>query len=285
MKLENLENGYIKVNMAREGNWDCASLDSVKMLECVLPFRVEKEENCLLYHVGTYISLAEYLNMKELSLEEAKGIFLSCIECFERIENCGGMTGNIISDVYYTYIDPVTMELRFLYCPLLVELHPDNLKELMKKLLLVMRTKDAEMLIGSIANIVANMPRREEEITIFRDCVLNLKDNIRIIEKKVEVERVVEKIIEKPIKQKSYIGKNITAFAAVYTGALIFLPILLEDVVGTELVSAPKLMNVLLCMVAILISTIYSIWSSKKTKDKVVVTMQPQEPQKEKADL
>ena len=282
MKIEEQGKGYLNVKLQHEGTFDFVVLDKIKSLECILPFQIRAdEENSISYHIGEFITLIEYLNMKVLSFEEVKGIFLSCIEGFERIEQCGGHSANIVEDLYHIFIDPVTREIHFIYCPVAIELNPNSFCNLMKELLFTVQTQDAEMILGVVAENISIIQKKEDDIGILKNSIQNITGNVKIIEKKVEVERIVEKVIEKPVEKSNNFGKKLTTCSVIYLFSMIFLPMLLSNYLNSNLLTRPGLINIMLCIGSILLSVIIMLVTEREEQDdKIVVTMQSQEKMK-----
>lgn len=282
MKVEAQGNDYLKISLFQEGKLDYTAFTTLSTLECLVPFsQVTEEENRVLYYLGNYIPLAEYLNMKKLSFEETKRLFLVCVNTYENVREAGGNEGNIGIDLNYVYVEPVTKQVRFLYFPTVVTINPDSFRLLIKDILFFIQTENAEMLLGSVVDTIGHWADREMELEKFKAKVMSVESNVKVVEKEVEVDRIVEKIIEKPKKYKSNIGGNLVFYTFVYTFAMIIMPALLANFVDSSLIAGPQLINILLCLSAILATVFYSF--KKETgyiDDKVVITMQPQEKKK-----
>lgn len=276
MKIEKLEEKELRVSLSHEGKLDFSVLDTMKSLECILPFQyLAEEENSIRYYIGDSISIIEYLNMKELSFDEARDIFLACADSFLRIEKCGGICGNVIDNLYYVFINPVTRDLRLLYCPVEVELCPEAFRNVMRDLVFAMRTKDAEMLLGTVVEKLSDFSREENTIETFINAIQTVKENVKIIEKKVEVDRIMEKVIEKQVEKEHNTGREIAIFSLIYFLSMIVLPFGFAQFMDSALVAAPALLNILICLCAIFIRAAW-VMKKGKRKDKMIVTTQPE---------
>lgn len=279
MKVEEQGNDYLKINLFQEGKLDYAAFTTLSASECFVPFsQVTEEENRVLYYLENYIPMAEYLNMKTLNFEETKRLFLACVNTFENVRNAEEDEGNIVADVNYVYVEPVTRQIKFLYLPTVVTINPDSFRTLLKNILFVVQTENAEMLLGSVVDVMRHFQDKETDLERFKECVLSVDSNVKVVEKEVEVDRIVEKIIEKPKKYRSNMGESLVFYTLVYIFAIILLPALLANFIDSSLLAGPKLLNILLCLSAILATVLYSLKKETGYKDdKIVVTMQPQE--------
>lgn len=282
MKVEEQGSDYLKVSLFQEGKLDYAAFTTLSAVECFVPFsQVTDEENRVLYYLENYIPMAEYLNMKTLNFEETKRLFLVCVNTFENVRKAGENEGNIMTDLNYVYVEPVTRQIKFLYLPTVVTIHPDSFRTLLKNILFVVQTENAEMLLGSVVDAMRHFQDKETDLESFKECVLSVESNVKVVEKEVEVDRIVEKIIEKPKKYRSNMGESLVFYTFVYTFAMIILPALLANFIDSSLLAGPKLINILLCLSAILATVVYSFKKEIGYKDdKIVVTMQPQEKKK-----
>lgn len=282
MKVEEQGSDYLKVSLFQEGKLDYAAFTTLSAVECFVPFsQVTDEENRVLYYLEHYIPMAEYLNMKTLNFEETKRLFLVCVDTFENVRKVGKNEGNIVADLNYVYVEPVTRQIKFLYLPTVVTINPDSFRTLLKSILFVVQTENAEMLLGSVVDVIRHFQDKETDLERFKECVLSVESNVKVVEKEVEVDRIVEKIIEKPKKYRSNMGESLVFYTFVYTFAMIILPALLANFIDSSLLAGPKLINILLCLSAILATVVYSLKKETGYKDdKIVVTMQPQEKKK-----
>ena len=282
MKVEEQGNDFLKINLFQEGKLDYVAFSTLSSLECLLPFsQVTEEENRVSYYFGKYIPLAEYLNMKKLSFDETRRLFLVCVNTFENVREAGGNEENIVTDLNYVYVEPVTRQVRFIYLPTVVTVNPDSFRKLIKEILFFIQTENAEMLIGSVVGCVGRLADKDMELKNLKRRVLSVESNVKVIEKEVEVDRIVEKIIEKPKKYKSNTGESLLFYTFVYTFAIIIVPALLANFVDSSLIARPQLVNILLCLSAILATVFYSLKKETNYKDdKIVVTMKPQEKKK-----
>lgn len=276
MKIENQGEEYVKINLAQEGVLDYDIMEKIKHIECVLPFRCTEEKNTVLYHKGKNISLLEYMNLKTLDFQETRGIILSIIECFEQVEKAGGKLSNILDSLYYVYIDPVSQAVQVVYCPVVLELSKDNFYNMMKHLISGMNTRDAEMILGTVVGVLGEIPHNEDVHIVLKERLSQINSNVKIIEKKVEVDRIIEKVIEKPKKDKSYEGKNYITYTVLYFISMIVFPMLCSGFVSDAFVAKPAILNILFCLIALIVSGIVTILRERGKKDeRVVVTMQP----------
>lgn len=281
MKVEEQGNDYLKISLFQEGKLDDTAFVALSDIECLVPFSQDTEENRVRYYLENYIPLAEYLNMKKLNFEETKRLFLTCVDTFENIREAGGNDGNIVVDLNYVYVEPITRQIKFLYLPTMLTINPDAFRTLVKDILFSIQTENAEMLLGSVIDTMRGLQDKDTELERFKEHVLSVEANVKVIEKEVEVDRIVEKIIEKPKKYRSNMGENLVFYTFVYTFAMIIIPALLANFVDANLVAGPKLINIFLCLLAILATVFYSLKKEVSYKDdKVVVTMQPQEKKK-----
>lgn len=282
MKVEEQGNDFLKISLLQEGKLDYAAFTTLSAIECFVPFaQVTEEENRVLYYLENYIPITEYFNMKKLNFEETKRLFLACVDTFENIRKVGGNEGNVVVDLNYVYLEPVTRQIRFLYLPTVVTINSDSFQSLVKDILFLVQTENAEMLLGSVVDTIAHMHDKETDLKKFKECVLSVESNVKVVEKEVEVDRIVEKIIEKPKKYRSNIGESLIFYTFAYTFAMIILPALLANFVDASLIVGPELINIVLCLAAILATVFYSIRKEISYRDdKIVVTMQPQEKRK-----
>lgn len=286
MRIEECGADFLKISLLQEGTIDKTSFEKIKYLDCILPFDYDesKEENRIVYQIGNYITVKEYLNVKVLNFTEAKDFFLAWIMAFESVQQSGGKCSNLVTDTERVYIDPITRQLRFLYLPVLIEVNPDNFKEALKNLLFSVHVKNAEALLGLIVEIIEEYNGEGADVyRKLKEAVYKAEKNVKVVEKKVEVERIVEKIIEKPQKQKKNIGKNLVVYTILCTFSMVILPLLLSNVIDSSLLAKPHLMNVLLCLLTILIADLYIVRMDKKGVDnKMIITMEPQKNSEEK---
>lgn len=282
MKVEEQGNDFLKISLLQEGKLDYAAFTTLSAIECFVPFaQVTEEENRVLYYLGNYIPITEYFNMKKLNFDETKRLFLACVNTFENIRKVGGNEGNLVVDLNYVYLEPVTRQIRFLYLPTVVTINPDSFQTLVKNILFLIQTENTEMLLGSVVNIMAHLQDKETDLKKFKECVLSVESNVKVVEKEVEVDRIVEKIIEKPKKYRSNMGESLIFYTFIYTFTMILLPALLANFVDSSLLAEPELINILLCLAAILVTVFYSFKKEISYKDdKIVVTMQPQDKKK-----
>lgn len=285
MKIEIKDSEYIKLNLSQEGRLDVDSWEQLQNLECILPFsKVYNEDNNVGYQIGKRISLVEYLNMKELNFQETRGLLLSFVNGFEQVELAGGKSFNIMEDLHQVYINPVTQELRFLYVPVELELYAGNFKKMLRELLFLMRTTDSEMLLGMVADMIGTVTATQGEmVSALKERLLKTTSNIKVVEKEVEVDRVVEKIIERPVINKNDGIKRLLFYTTLYTINMVLMPMLLSHFLSSGLLAKPQLLNFLLWFLTILISMIVEFTRETSEKnDKTIVTLQPQENDKNK---
>ena len=74
MKILVQEEDQLKLNFHTEGKLHAKDIENMPYVESVLPFQKEDAET-IIYNWKGYISLVEYLNVKELQFEDTKGIF------------------------------------------------------------------------------------------------------------------------------------------------------------------------------------------------------------------
>lgn len=278
MKIENIGNGYLRVTFHQEGMINEKTLGDMKLLECILPFERDKDvKHSMLYYTGKYIPLVEYLNKKVLDLEETKGIFLSCINSFERVTESGLLAGNLITELYHIYVEPITQELRFIYCPVNFELDGENFPSMLRDIVFAIKTQGTELLLGTILVELWQNNRSNRNYKKWQECICKTEDNIQVVEKKVEVDRILERTIERTVEKKQYpLG-----YLVIYNSFSLFLigvvPMLLAEQISSDLVTRPGLINILLFFLNILLSlTFVALWNRKKTKDRTIITTEPQ---------
>ena len=279
MKIEERGTNFLKISLLQEGTIDKVSFDRMKHLDCILPFEyVYNEENRILYRTGNYIPLAEFFNIKTLNFTEAKGLLLSWIMAFESVSRTGGKCGNLVTDMDYVYIDPVTGQLRFIYLPVLIEIKNNNFRNALKELIFSIRVKDAEILLGMVVEQLGKIGTDDAQLyEDLRECINKADQNVKIVEKEVEVERIVEKIIEKPQKQKRNIGRNLVGYTILCSLSMVILPLLLSNVIDSSLLSKPHLIKDLICLLTILLGHLYTLQIDKKNIDnKTIITMEPE---------
>lgn len=282
MKILVQEEDQLKLNFHTEGKLHAKDIENMPYVESVLPFQKEDAET-IIYNWKGYISLVEYLNVKELQFEDTKGIFLSILTGFEQVQNAGGRLENIWSDVQHIYIDPITIEIRFIYLPVEIDVDLDSHKHTLQNVMFHMHTKNAEMVLGIVADMLGNAYRYEAFLPKLKEKLTTTNDNIKIIEKKVEVDRVMEKVIEKKVVENKKMGEGLVVYTLLFTSLLILFPLFLENYIDKELLSKPELLNICFCLLAILFSSIYTIRKEKKRiDDKMVVTLQPLKEENEK---
>ncbi|MCI8410769.1 MAG: hypothetical protein HFJ09_16155 [Lachnospiraceae bacterium] len=281
MKIENIGNGYLRVTFYQEGMIDEKKLGDMKLLECILPFQRDKDvKQSMLYHVGNYIPLVEYLNKKVLDLEETKGIFLSCINSFERITESGLFAGNLITELHHIYVEPVTQELRFIYCPVTFELDGENFQNMLRDIVFVMKTQGAELLLGTVLADFWRTNRNDRNYEKWKKCIYQIEDNIQVIEKKVEVDRILERTIVRTVDKKQYPLGYLVVYNTLSLFLLVVAPMLLAERLSGDLVTRPGLVNILLCFCNILLSVILTIWMNRrKTTDRTIITTEPKKKQ------
>lgn len=277
MKIENIGNGYLRVTFNHEGMINEKILGDMKLLECILPFQKDKDvSQGMLYHIGNYIPLVEYLNKKVLDLEEVKGIFLSCINGFKQITMSGMMAGNLLTQLHHIYVEPVTQELRFIYCPVNFEMDGDNFLNMIKELVFAMKTEGAEFLLGTVVTDFWQNSRGDIDYEKWENRIRQIEDNIQIVEKKVEVDRVLERTIERRVDRKQYPFGYLAAYHSVSLLLLVVVPMLLAERVGGDLLTRLGLINILLCFFNVLLSVLFVIfWNHKKVKDRTIITTEP----------
>lgn len=275
MKILVQEKNCLKLNFHTEGKLNAKDVENMPYVESVLPFQKE-DAHTITYNWEGYISIVEYLNVKELQFEDTKGIFLSILTGFEQVQNAGGRLENIWDDVQYIYINPITTEIRFVYLPVEIDMNLDSHKNILQKIMFHMHTKNAEMVLGIVADILANAYRYDAFLPKLKEKLTVTSDNVKIVEKEVVVDRVVEKVIEKKVVESKKSGENLVVYTLLYTTLLVLLPMFLSNYVEEELMSKPGLLNICFCLFAILFSSIYTLGKEKKRMDdKMVVTLQP----------
>lgn len=280
MKVEEQGENYFILNLLQEGKLDHTALEKLQSEECLLPFElVDSERKCVRYHVGNYIPLKQYLNMKELNFSETKDLFLSIISNFEKIKNSGGKQANILEDLYYVYINPVSLEYRFVYLPVVLEVNPDNFLCMMKEILFLLQSNDAELVLGCVVDAIR---AGDNCMAHLKQRLFTVDSNVQVLEKTVEVDRVVEKTIEKQVSKRENLGESIAVTAIIYAFDMILLPFLLCDYLEPDLLATPKIINNLLCLFAILSSSLWAMSRARRImkKEKMVVTMEPQKKEK-----
>lgn len=281
MKIENIGNGYLRVTFDQEGMVNEKTVGDMKLLECILPFQRDKDvKQGMLYYIGSYIPLVEYLNKKVLDLEETKGIFLSCINSFERVTEAGLLAGNLITELHHIYVEPVTQELRFIYCPINFELDGENFQNMLKDIVFVIKTQGAELLLGTVLVDFWQNSRSDRNYNKWKKCIYQIEDNIQVIEKKVEVDRIVERTIERTVERRQYPLGYLVAYNSISLFLLVVVPMLLAEQISGDLVSRPGLINILLCFLNVLLSMVFvALRNRKKAKDRIIITTEPKKRQ------
>ncbi|MBQ5558552.1 MAG: hypothetical protein IIT46_02065 [Lachnospiraceae bacterium] len=282
MKIESQSKTELLLNLVNEGKMDYSIFSKLQNLEFIVPFYPDKNaDNRISYHFGNYISLAEYLNVKNFGFDDAKELLLLCARGFWRIREAGGNIANIMPDINYVFVEPVSRELKYIYLPVFLEINPDSFQKMIKQVLFVAKIENAEYLLGTALNALKKNREQENVLEIFIDALQNIDSNVNIVEKEVKVDRIIEKVIEKPVKQRTDLGGNLLFFTFVYTFTMILVPYVLCTKLGGDLISEPKLINISLCLLSILVTVFYSMKKEKERIDnKTVITMQPQERKK-----
>ena len=277
MKIESIGNGYLRVTFNHEGMINEKILGDMKLLECLLPFQKDKDvRQGMLYHIGNYIPLVEYLNKKVLDLEEAKGIFLSCINGFKQVTRSGMMTGNLLTQLHYIYVEPVTQELRFIYCPVNFEIDGDNFSNMIKELVFAMKTEGTEFLLGTVITDFWKNGRGDIDYEEWENRIRHIEENIQVVEKKVEVDRVLERTIERRVDKKQYPFGYLVVYHSISLFLVVVIPMLFAEKMGRDLLTKPGLINILLCFFNVLLSVfLVIIWNHKKVKDRTIITTEP----------
>ena len=73
---------------------------------------------------------------------------------------------------------------------------------MIKQVLFVAKIENAEYLLGTALNALKKNREQENVLEIFIDALQNIDSNVNIVEKEVKVDRIIEKVIEKPVKQR-----------------------------------------------------------------------------------
>lgn len=281
MKIENIGNGYLRVTFDHEGILQEKIIDKMRHIECFLPFQKDTEKKqSMIYHTGNYIPLVEYLNKKTLELEETKGIFLSVIDSFERIDMEGLMSANVITALYHVYVDPVTQEIRFIYCPVDYEVDIEGFPFMMKELIFSIKTSSAELLLGTVVEQIVNNGKRERDYQLWKKRIQGIRDNVQIIEKKVEVDRILERTIERTVERRQNFLPYLIVYDLVSFCLLVGAPTILSARYEIQGVSKPEIINILLFIFDILISScIVILLGRKKQNDRTIVTTEPRKKQ------
>ena len=72
MKIESQSKTELLLNLVNEGKMDYSIFSKLQNLEFIVPFYPDKNaDNRISYHFGNYISLAEYLNVKNFGFDDA----------------------------------------------------------------------------------------------------------------------------------------------------------------------------------------------------------------------
>lgn len=277
MKIEKIANGYLRVTFNQEGMINDKILDDMKFLECLLPFQKDTEvKESMLYYVGNYIPLVEYLNKKVVDLEETKGLFLSCINSFRQVTERGLSAGNLITELHHIFADPVTQELRFIYCPVRMDIDSENFQNLLKELVFTMKTQGAELLLGTVVTNCRQSIGNDRDYEKWKSCIELVKDNIQVVEKKVEVDRILERTIERTVEKRQYPLGYLVIYNTLSLFLLVVVPMFLSEWISNDLVTPPGLINILLCFFNVLLSIIFLTWKNRrKLKDRTIITTEP----------
>lgn len=278
MNLTYTEDGYLELDVENsEEIVDNGMIESINMNVYLLPFFREKDgDNVIMYHLGEFSPLSDYLKRKILMSIESRRIVLNIIEAFIKIRDMGLIEENIISDLDYIYIEPKTKEIKLLYYPVSSTMKFGGIMEILRNFCVSVHTKDAEILLGTILQDINNY--KIDDLDEFRQNIENVEERkvVKEVERIVEkpVERIVERVIEKTVdnEQNKVIIYTVVLFYAIVT---LGFPYILAMYLDETLVAVPQILNFFLFMLAAVVYLFFVQYFAKANRnEKMVVTVQ-----------
>lgn len=242
MQVSYTEDGYLKVNVEKNGEIDYEQIQKMNTTSYLIPsLRDRYEENSILYYKGEHITVADFVKGKVFSFSEFQNLLVSLLEVYATLSKDGYVFSNTCVSLDKVFIHPVKKNICLVYVPVKGEIisEKERLSELLDALISEIQTNHAAVLLGmllealnnnniSLDKLIADIKNAKEQ---------NLDIQSKVIEKMVEVP--VEKIVIKDEKFKIF--GVISIVVEGITGIL--LPIIIGLLTGNTMV------NVRLCVV------------------------------------
>lgn len=242
MQVSYTEDGYLKVNVEKNGEIDYEQIQKMNTTSYLIPsLRDRYEENSILYYKGEHITVADFVKGKVFSFSEFQNLLVSLLEVYATLSKDGYVFSNTCVSLDKVFIQPVKKNICLVYVPVKGEIisEKERLSELLDALISEIQTNHAAVLLGmllealnnnniSLDKLIADIKNAKEQ---------NLDIQSKVIEKMVEVP--VEKIVIKDEKFKIF--GVISIVVEGITGIL--LPIIIGLLTGNTMV------NVRLCVV------------------------------------
>lgn len=283
MNIEYTEDGYLKLSVSQKGAIVHGEIQKMNANPYILPsFRDRYDKDVVLYHRGEYIALSSYFEKHTLGFKELKSIVLQFTKAFINIEKAGFEIANIVTALDYLFINPMTLEVKIIYCPVSAVINQRSFQELLIHICHGAETENASILLGTL---LEQSNKKEFQLQAFQEIIQQLDNKagveIKEVEKIVEVPVEVEKIVEKPVEVEKVIETVVEKQVPTSSGGVIcvvgilsvsitsvVLPVILSSVLGKEISMEPQMVNYALYLMEILILLgTYYLTRPKKEED------------------
>lgn len=270
MKTEYTEDGYLKVSAGEDETLNYNEIQQMNTTSYILPsFRDRYEKNSILFHKGEYISFNEYLKIHEMDFSQLKKMVLQLTDIYIGMEQSGFQAGNIPSSLDCIFINEKSRDIKIIYSPMVTVTEKNGFHMLLKNICNEVHIKGAAILLGLLLEEAngteCNLSAFKAEIE-----AAGTASEVR------EVEKIVEKIVEVPVRQEKIIekktgdGKVLCMVAVVMelvTGIII--PVLLHFSFGNHVAAMPQVSTYILSvlMIIALFAVNYFIGRGKVVKE------------------
>lgn len=262
MEISFTEDGYLKID--EKEKIDFTQLQRMNALPYFMPSLKDRyEDNSILYHMGEYIPVIQYINGKKMNYEEYKSIVSSIFQSLLQLEKDGYMIENTCVSLDYLFIHPINRQIRVVYVP---ALHPivgkqEQITKLLRELIYKIQTTNCAYLLGTLVEI-SNMHNKSIELLV--ESLQNVQEmDVRVhppIQNQMQP-KTIEKRVEVPVEKIVYKGGNCRTLGAFVIGTEIVtgvvIPLIIRVVEHDE--SYNLLYGIVLSIFAIVIYFISSI--------------------------
>lgn len=289
MNIEYTEDGYLKLSVSKKNVINHDEIQHMNTNPYILPsFRDRYDADSILYHRGEYISLAQYFEHNILHLSELKSRVLQLSEAFLNLKNAGFEIGNIITELDYIFINPKTLKVKVVYCPVPAVVNEKRFQSLLLNICHGAKTEQAAILLGALLeqsnqsdfqleNFKASIEQLENQIEVQIkeiEKVVEVPVEVeRIVEKPVEVEKIIETVVEKQVPTSS---GGVVCLVTVISISIttIILPYVLNLIFDENISMKPKISNYVLYLIELFI-VIITYYLTRPKKDNDGRTIQP----------
>lgn len=229
MKISYTDDGYLKADFKQEEKLNYENLQQMNKLPYFVPSLKNRfEENSILYHLGEYVSISQFVQDKIYDLQTYKQFVLSIFNALLQIEQEQFKIENTLLSVEYIFIHAKDQTIRFVYLPTeKVEKTKVNvIHELISQILSGIKTKGAASLLGELLELSGN--DRIEIAEIIKD-IENVDKTTTTTQEK---ERIVEKVVEVPVEKIVYVNKSSNLYVGITVGTEVIGGILIPSLIA-----------------------------------------------------